>query len=411
MGDETSTAAPGFLDVLAPNPDYSANPEARLEALRHCPVHRDPLSRHVLLARHADARRVLNDDTLWRHPSRADPQSVYARFVGRRPVAPETPPGERTSILLMDAPDHRRIRDPLQKAFHARVFRARPLVEGVIARALDQVGGLRRFDLVAELTIPIPIHAIAAILGVAGDRLAEFRLWSEAIILTLNPFRSEEEDERALVAAEALHGHFRELMAMRRTTPADDLVSDMVAAQAEGAPLSDTEIVLNLTALLVGGNLTTTDLMASGVKLLLEHPDELARLRSDWSLAAAAVEETLRLEGPVDFTPRIAPGPTEVAGETFEAGTPIFSILRAANRDPEVFADPDRFDLTRTGAPHVAFGGGAHSCIGAALARLEARLFFRMLFERFPTLRLAPQDFVWRALPGFRGLERLEVEA
>ncbi|WP_448585147.1 cytochrome P450 [Thermaurantiacus sp.] len=408
-GECGSGPIPGFLDLLAANPDYSRDPEAQLGPLRRCPVHRDPLSRHVLLSRYADARRILNDDSLWRHPSRADPESIFARFVAVRSPPPDTPPGERSSILLMDAPDHRRIRAPLQKAFHARVFRARPLIEAVIHEALGGVAGRAAIDLVAELAIPIPIHAIAAILGVARDRLLEFRQWSEAIILTLNPFRSAEEESRAQAAAEALHGHFRELMAARRRASADDLVSDMVEAQAGGAPLSDTEIILNLTALLVGGNLTTTDLIASGVRLLLEHPAELRKLRADPALAAAAVEETLRLEGPVDFTPRIAPGPIEIGGETFDEGTPLFALLRAANRDPEVFPDPDRFDLSRRGAPHLAFGGGAHSCIGAALARLEARLFLSLFFERFPAVSLPPQAFAWRRLPGFRGLERLEV--
>jgi hypothetical protein len=402
---------PGFFDILAGNPAYSVDPERVLaEARARCPVFRDPLSGHVLLYAHADARRILNNDSLWRHPERAEPNSVFARFVGRRPVDPATPPGERTSILLMDAPDHMRIRGPLQKAFHARVFRARALVERVVEDALAALDGRPGFDLVGELAIPIPIHAIARILGVAPDREAEFRRWSEAIILTLNPFRSEKEDALALQSAEALHAHFRELMAERRKTPADDLVTDMVEAQAAGAPLSDTEIVLNLTALLVGGNLTTTDLIASGVKLLLENPQELARLRTDPSLASAAVEEVLRLEAPVDFTPRIASRDMRIGDEAIAPGTPIFTVLRAANRDPAAFHEPDSFRIDRTSAPHVAFGGGAHSCIGAALARLEARITLPALFARFPGLRLAAQEFRYRPLPGFRGLEALIVE-
>jgi cytochrome P450 len=310
----------------------------------------------------------------------------------------------------MDAPDHTRIRSVLQKAFHARVFRARALVEGVVMEALTAVRDRPAFDLVADLAIPIPIHAIARILGVAPDRLSEFRAWSEAIILTLNPFRTEDEDKRALEATEALHAHFRDLMVDRRKAPGDDLVTDLVAAQAAGAPLSDTEIVINLTALLVGGNLTTTDLIASGVKLFLEHPEELQKLRADPSLAASAVEEVLRLEGPVDFTPRIAPRDLEVDGVAVGPGTPMFAVLRAANRDPAAFDEPDRFRIDRTGPPHLAFGGGAHACIGAALARLEARIALPAIFQQFPDLKLAPQTIRYRPLPGFRGLESLIVE-
>jgi cytochrome P450 len=402
---------PGFFDILAGNPAYSGDPEAVLGPARtRCPVAHDPVSGHVLLFAHAEARRVLNDDSLWRHPSRALPQTVYAQFSARRPVDPATPPGERTSILLMDAPDHTRIRSVLQKAFHARVFRARALVEGVVMEALTAVRDRPAFDLVADLAIPIPIHAIARILGVAPDRLSEFRAWSEAIILTLNPFRTEDEDKRALEATEALHAHFRDLMVDRRKAPGDDLVTDLVAAQAAGAPLSDTEIVINLTALLVGGNLTTTDLIASGVKLFLEHPEELQKLRADPSLAASAVEEVLRLEGPVDFTPRIAPRDLEVDGVAVGPGTPMFAVLRAANRDPAAFDEPDRFRIDRTGPPHLAFGGGAHACIGAALARLEARIALPAIFQQFPDLKLAPQTIRYRPLPGFRGLESLIVE-
>ncbi|MFQ3596399.1 MAG: hypothetical protein SNJ63_09830, partial [Sphingomonadaceae bacterium] len=279
---------PGFLEIQAANPAYSQCPEARLSRLRAaCPVHRDPLTGHAMLPRYREARALLNDDTLWRHPSRAHPESLFHQFTALRPVDESIPPGERSSILMLDQPDHGRIRSVLQKAFHARVFRARALVEEVVDEALAALAGRTRFDLVAELAIPVPIHAIARILGVAPDRREAFRRWSEAIIVTLNPLRSPEEDAAAIAANEALHAYLFELMAERRQVPADDLTSDLVAAQAQGAPLSDREIAINLTALLVGGNLTTTDLIASGVKLLLEHPDELAKLRADPTLAAA----------------------------------------------------------------------------------------------------------------------------
>lgn len=404
---------PGFLDLLAADPGYSACPEARLADLRaRCPVHPDPVTGHVLVARHADARRLLNDPGLWRHPERAAPDSLFHRFTALRPADPGVPPGERSSILMLDQPDHQRIRAPLQKAFHARVFRARPLVEEVVEAAIARLAGRAAFDLVAELAIPVPIHAIARILGVAPERQEAFRHWSERIILTLNPLRSPQEDAEALAATEALHAHLGELMDERRRAPADDLVTDMVEAQAAGAPLSDREIQINLTALLVGGNLTTTDLIASGVRLLLGNPAERARLGADPSLASAAVEETLRMEGPVDFTVRIAPRDMTIAGVPVAARQPVFALLRAANRDPAVFADPDRFDLDRHvagAAPHVAFGGGAHSCIGAALARLEGRIVFQKLFAAFPDLALVEQAPAYRTLPGFRGLERLMV--
>jgi cytochrome P450 len=412
MANDPRPAPPGFLSLLGLQSDYAANPEAVLAPLRNsCPVHADPVTGHVLVSTHATARALLNDPTLMRHPSRARSDTLYARFTERRPPDPDVPPGERSSILMLDPPDHRRIRGPLQRAFHARVHRSRGLVETVIDSALGDLAGTTRFDLVEALAIPIPIHAIAAILGVAPERRADFRRWSEDIILTLNPFRSDEEDARALAAVQALHDYFAELMAARRREPQDDLVSDLVALQAEGAELSDKEVQINLTALLVGGNLTTTDLMSSGVRLLLDNPGEAARLVADPSLAASAVEEVLRMEGPVDFTPRVACEARSIEGVAVTPGTPVFALLRAANRDPAAFPDPDRFDIGRDGQAHLSFGGGSHICIGAALARLEARLFLPRFLAAFPKARRADAPLRYRSLPGFRGLAELWIEA
>jgi hypothetical protein len=185
----------------------------------------------------------------------------------------------------------------------------------------------------------------------------------------------------------------------------------MVTLQAGGAPLSDDEIRINLQALLVGGNLTTTDLIGNGVRLLLLNPGELAKLKADPKLAAGAVEEVLRYEGPVDVTGRVASRDMEVGGCPVGKTQSLTTFLRAANRDPAAFEDPDRFDITRKGKPHVSFGGGSHICIGAPLARLEAQVALVKLFERFPNLRLADPDAepVWRTLPFFRGLETLPV--
>jgi hypothetical protein len=187
----------------------------------------------------------------------------------------------------------------------------------------------------------------------------------------------------------------------------------MTRLQADGAQLSDAELLINLSALLIGGNLTTTDLIGNAVRLLLLNPAELAKLKADPGLINAVVEEALRYEPPVDSTARIASADIEVAGCPVKTTQSMIFHLRAANHDPKTFDEPDRFDVTRKGRPHVAFGGGAHICIGAPLARLEAQVALLRLFERFPALRLAapgaPPE--WRSLPFFRGLERLELVA
>jgi cytochrome P450 len=261
--------------------------------------------------------------------------------------------------------------------------------------------------------IPSPIDAIARILGVDQSRLAEFRAWSEGVIQGLNPFRNAEQTAIMEASQISLRTYFTELMAARRAEPRDDLISDMVQQQAAGADLDDDELRLNLQALLVGGNLTTTDLIGNTVRNLLLNPAELAKLKADPGIINAVVEEALRFEPPVDVTGRIASGDMELSGCPLHAGQSITVSLRAANHDPETFEDPHRFDVSRKHKPHVAFGGGAHMCIGAPLARLETSIALVRLFARYPDLRLANPDETpsWRTLPFFRGMERLDVVA
>ncbi|MBV9694801.1 MAG: cytochrome P450, partial [Alphaproteobacteria bacterium] len=235
----------------------------------------------------------------------------------------------------------------------------------------------------------------------------------EGAILGLNPFRSEQETARFVDCANKMSVYMGELMARRKAEPKDDLVSDMMRLQAEGAPLNNGEISNNLQGLLIGGNLTTTDLIGNAIWLLLKHPSELARLRADPALINSAVEEVLRYESPVDITGRIAPRDMDVGGCPIKQRQSLFMSLRGANRDPQAFPDPHRFDIARKDAPHVAFGGGLHLCIGAPLARLEAQVALTSFFARFPNVRLAEPDAKpqWRKMPFFRGLEALNVLA
>jgi hypothetical protein len=263
-----------------------------------------------------------------------------------------------------------------------------------------------------QVAVPLPVLVIARIIGVDEARLPDFRQWSEDVILGLNPVRTPEENARMISSGEALDAYFSELMQARRRAPKDDLVTDMVQLQASGdAKVADDEVCLNLQALLVGGNLTTTDLIGNGIWLLLNHPEQAAALRANPDLAAQAVEEVLRYEAPVQVTSRIVEQDRTVAGCPMHKSQPVFMSLAAANRDPEVFEAPQAFDITKKRASHIAFGGGPHICIGAPLARIEARHAFVKLLARYPDLRLPEQDLVWRTLPFFRGLEKLIVEA
>ena len=405
---------PGVLQLTPMNPEFNKDPHALLDRLRgECPVRRDDMAGLFLLTRHGDVRGVLSDTSMWRSPERAEEAAVVTRAIlGSRPEGLKVDEEEeRSGILMMDEPDHMRIREPFARALYKRVAKSRPKVQQVVNEWLDGIGNAKTFDVMDKFALRVPVDVIARLLGVDNARLVEFREWSEGSILGLNPFRTPEQTEFYVKSRNALSAYMRELMNARRKEPQDDLTSDMVMLQKEGAPLNDGEISTNLQGLLIGGNLTTTDLIGNAVWLFLTHPEQLAKLKAQPSLINTAVEEVLRYESPVDITGRIAPREMEVGGCPIHTSQSMFLSLRGANRDPEAFPDPHRFDIARKDAPHVAFGGGLHLCIGAPLARLEAQVAIASFFATFPDARLADPDMKphWRTMPFFRGLKGLLV--
>lgn len=406
---------PSVFQLTPLNPDFNADPHKLLDRLRsQCPVFRDDQSGAFVLTRYEDVRTIVQDTSLWRDPAVAEEAAVMQRALMDRPVAGLTVPEDemRVGILLLDDPDHARIRNAFVKALYRRFAKSKPLVQQVVDEWLDRLKGKTQIDAMNDFALRVPIDVIARILGVDEARLAEFREWSEGAILSLNPFRDEEQTRTLVRCSNALSAYMRALMDERRKQPKDDLVSDMVALQAAGEPLTDGEISANLQGLLIGGNLTTTDLIGNAIWLLLKNPGELAKLKSDPGLIVSAVEEVLRYESPVDITGRIASRDMEVGGCPVRQSQAFVTSLRGANRDPEVFSDPHRFDIARKDAPHVAFGGGTHICIGAPLARIEAQVAILSFFERFANARLSDPGAAaqWRDLPFFRGLKELRVE-
>ncbi|MGE0044884.1 MAG: cytochrome P450 [Hyphomonadaceae bacterium] len=412
MADQPHAPPRNLLAYSQFNPVYRDDPHPMLDEVRaNCPVMRDETGGSFFISKYADVRAIVSDLTMWRDPLNAEEAAVFARAVRQQRVEGLTRDENVTSILLLDDPDHARIRKPLAQALYARVAKSRGAVERVVDETLDAIGDAQEFDLVARFALPIPIDVIAAILGVDHDRLVEFRDWSEGVIQSLNPVRSEAETAHLVRAGNALNEYMHALMAERRKRPADDLVSDMVRLQADGAQISDAELAVNLSALLVGGNLTTTDLIGNSVYTLLKNPAELAKLKADPKLIGPAVEEMLRFEPPVDITARVASRDMEVQGCPVRERQAMVFSLRGANRDPDAYDDPHAFNITRAPKPHMAFGGGAHICIGAPLARQETQVALLKLFARFPDLKLADPAMQprWRTLPFFRGMEAMPV--
>jgi hypothetical protein len=311
------------------------------------------------------------------------------------------------SFLEMDPPDHTRLRRLAAPAFSPRVlpgFEARILA--VVDSLLDAAAA-DRFDLVSGLAAPMPITVITDLLGVADADAGAFARYGATIGSALSGVRSVPHAVRLLEANRRLGEIFAETFAAKRRQPGEDLVSRLVAAGAD--EVAPDELVPLCTLLLIAGFETTVNLIGNTVLALLEHPDQWHAVVSDPSLAGAAVEETLRYDPPVQRTLRVLTEDAELAGQPLRRGQGVLLLLAGANRDPEAFPDPHRFDLSRTGQPeHLAFSAGIHYCLGAPLARLEAAVAVRRLAERFPGLQRAGR-LRRRSGPVIRGLVELPL--
>jgi cytochrome P450 len=318
-------------------------------------------------------------------------------------------PGEPPSMLSVDPPDHTRYRKLVTRAFSAKAIAAlRGRVAAIADELLDEMAATSAttgtVDLVADYANLLPATVIAEMLGAPVAMRRQFLQWGVGVGLALDPgltyrdFRTAERDLWAL--QRWMVGHFDRI----RRSPGDDILSALVAVHDDGQGLSDDELTSIAMVLLAAGFETTVNLLGNGTMLLLQHPDQLAALRAGAASWATATDEVLRFDPPVQRTARLALRDTEVAGERVAAGQLVVLTLAGANRDPAVFADPQRFDVTRRDADrHVAFSQGIHYCLGAGLARMEGEIGLRALFERFPDLALAapPHRRPTRLLRGF----------
>jgi cytochrome P450 len=371
------------------------------------PVFRDEASRTFILTRMADARPWLNDASQWRDADKAEPGALVHAF---KPADMNRPGDRNSGMGWMDEPDHSRVRGPIQRALARRAGALAPAVRKIVEAQLAMLPPAG-FDVLADYALPIPIAVMGRLLGVDTADVARFRSLSEAALAIFDADADAGARQATKAAGDMISDLLDGLMDRRRSRPGDDLISDLLAAQDAGETLSDSEIRVNCVNLLLGGNVTTADLIATGVDLLLRHPAQLARLRASPDLIGPAVEEVLRFEPPTNGTQRVASRQVEIGGVRLRQGQVAAVIIAAANRDPAVFPEPHSFDIGRRGTPHMAFGGGPHLCIGAALARLEARIAIAGIIGRFPGLCLEdpatpPQ---WRPNPAFHGLVSVRV--
>ena len=381
-------------------PEVRDDPYPTYRALREAdPVHRSPFMGMWVLTRYKEAGFVLRDPRM---------SADRTRWEGFQASGG---PAIMRSMLSSDPPDHTRLRTLVNKAFTPRVVESlRPQLEAIVDEALTTAARQGGLELIDELAYPLPVTVIADMLGVPPHDWPRFRQWSSALVAGLDPVPVFEAERTAafLAAREALSGYLKGVVAERRRDMRDDLISRLIAVEEQGDVLSEQELITMLNLLLVAGHETTVNLLGNGLLALLRNPEQLALLRERPELIEGAVEELLRWDSPVQLTGRVALTELELDGHEVRPGEMLLILLGAANRDPEQFQDPDRLDLARSPNQHFAFGRGIHFCLGAPLARLEARIAIRELVSRFPGLRLAGEP-VRSERVTLRGLRRLPL--
>lgn len=388
---------------------FLANPYPTYDALRQAgPIHwsEEFFGGAWLLTRHADVELVLRDP-------RFSAQRTGGWIKDREDTAGELSGFQKLfarALLFLDAPDHPRIRKVLHAGFRTDVIqRLVPHIEQVITELLDQGEGADCFDFIETVARPLPVRVITLLLGIENLQYDDFMAWSEdlaSFIGASQPTRGQA--RRAQTSLLAMSRYFETLLALKRQTPGDDLVSRLVQAEARGEIQGNVELLAQCTMLLFAGFETTRHLLGSGLQALLAHPEQWQRLRQAPELLPGAVRELLRYDSPVQYTGRRVVTDMVLHGQPLCRGDLVVPLIGAANRDPRRYAQPDVLDITRRDGSSLSFGSGPHVCIGAALTLMEAEIVFRELL-RWPELSLANSTPRWIRNPLYRGLVTLPL--
>ncbi|MEE6178033.1 cytochrome P450 [Mycobacterium sp. 050134] len=354
-------------------------------------------------------------DEVLRHPSTSSDNmnsTVTKRQIEAGVARPrQFPPG----FLFLDPPDHTRLRRLVSKAFAPKVVNAlQPDVAGLVDGLLDGIAERGRFDVVGDFAYPLPVAVICRLLGVPLEDEPQFGRASAVLAQALDPFATitgvpPEVVNQRMQAGAWLRGYFHNLIDRRRAHPGDDLLSLLIAVEESGDQLTEEEIVSTCNLLLIAGHETTVNLIGNAVLAMLRDPAQWTALAADAGRAPAIVEETLRYDPPVQLVGRVAAADMTVGGVDVPAGDVMMLLLAAAQRDSAEFDSPDTFDPGRDGLRHLGFGRGAHYCLGAPLARLEAGVALSAVTARFPRARLAGEPH-YKANVTLRGLSTLAVE-
>lgn len=383
---EAGAAAADAFDLGAVGRDFYENPYPVFHALRrHAPVKELPDGSRFL-TRHADLDAIYRDPVLFSSDKTVD----FRRTMGDTPLYEH----HTTSLVFNDPPRHTRVRKRLAPAFTPRALRAlEGRVHEVVDAALDEVAAMGTFDLLHDYAMKLPIELIGDMLGVPHEDRKKLSPWAVAILGGLEANLTPAQREEGARAVEAFKDYLRWLIAERTRNPAGggtgEVLSKLIGPDEDGETLTELELLHNCIFLLNAGHETTANTATNGIDALIRYPGELARLRADPALIVPAIEEVLRFESSVQLGNRKLTEDAEVGGVAMKKGAYVWLSIGAANRDPEVFDDPDRFDIARKPNRHLAFGGGIHACAGMSLGRMESRIALLGFVRRFQRIERA----------------------
>ncbi len=402
---ETSPAYLEFCEERLQDP-YPLFAQMRSED----PVHWNDRMKLWLLTRYDDVAATLRDKRL-----SASRQNIYRQALPDELAHQVRPLLDHLQnwLLMIDPPEHTRLRRIVNAAFTPRLIEnLRPRIREIADSLLTDLPADEPFDFIERFTYPLSATVICEMLGVPSENQSAFRVTNDRLF-NFSSRGGPKLAEHALSANEALlslHDVFNEIAEARRKAPREDLISALVQAKVVGEELSNELVLAFCTFLFLAGHEATTSSIATGLMLLLRHPEQFQRLRADPErLVSTFREEVLRYESAAFRGVRQASVDFELRGKLIRKGQPVVMLLGAANRDPEQFPDPDRFDIARSPNQHLAFGSGPHICLGAPLARIEMDIAFTAICSKLPAIELATEELPWRPLMGARSLQKLPV--
>jgi len=387
-------------------PEVLADPYPLFEQLRsYDPVYWDPFLHVYVLTRYDDVLYVLNKFSAERTPTAEQLAAMGMADLG--PIAQVMV----RQLLFLDPPAHTRLRALASAAFApSRVARLRFHIGEITNELLDKVVANGRMDMIADLATPLPAAVTAEMLGLPACDRDRLKSWSADFAEMLGNFQHNPgRAMQVLRSLDELTHYLRAAIRDQSEQCRTGLIGALLSAEQNGDKLTEDEVIANTIITMVGGLETTTNMIGNGLLALLRHPESLDQLRADRSLIPSAVEEILRYDCPSQHTARLAPADCELGGKSIRRGQGVIAVMAAANRDPERFPEPNRFNVRRTNNRHLAFGWGAHFCFGAALARIEGQVAFDAILRRLGNIKLDALKLEWRNNLGLRGLVRLPI--